>query len=238
MAKVIVSYDGTRNDRDGLALGRLFVAAGATVALAYVRHATESDPARERLAGHEAERLLEAGAASLNIPDAARHVVFSPSTADGLSALAGEIGADVVAFGSEYRTPLGQVSPGSTAQRLLDGGPTAIAVAPAGLRREPIETSIGTVAIVDEANDLAVQETAASLAASLGAALTIGDADLTVVGSRLDAPAGRVMLSGRGQGRLEEATGVVLVLPRQRAITFGRNDEGLAALASAGALTR
>jgi hypothetical protein len=235
MATVIVSYDGTRNDRDGLALGRLFAAAGASVSLAYVRHATEEDPERERLAGREAERLLEAGAQSLSALQHPTRVVFHPSTADGLTALAAELGADVLAFGSDYRTSPGQVRPGPTAQRLLDGGATAIALAPAGLRREPIETSIGTVSIVDEANDPGVQETAASLAAALGAALTIGDADLTVVGSRLDAPPGRVMISGHAQARLEEATGVVLVLPRQRSIAFAAHDP-VAALSGPGAL--
>ncbi len=32
-----------------------------------------------------------------------------PSTAEGLAALAGETGADVIAFGSSYRTPPGSV---------------------------------------------------------------------------------------------------------------------------------
>ena len=42
----IISYDGTPNDDDALALGRLFAQAGATVALAYVRHSREFDPRR------------------------------------------------------------------------------------------------------------------------------------------------------------------------------------------------
>src|SRR5438105_3666057 len=37
--KIIVSYDGTDNDRDALALARTFLAAGSSLALAYVRHA-------------------------------------------------------------------------------------------------------------------------------------------------------------------------------------------------------
>ena len=36
--KIIVSYDDTDNDRDALALGRLFASAGAELSLAYVRH--------------------------------------------------------------------------------------------------------------------------------------------------------------------------------------------------------
>ena len=37
--KIIVSYDGTANDTDALALGRLLARAGGSLELAYVRHA-------------------------------------------------------------------------------------------------------------------------------------------------------------------------------------------------------
>src|SRR5438874_1883013 len=47
--KVIVSYDGTANEDGATALGRLFAAAGAAVALAYVRHTHEPDRNRETL---------------------------------------------------------------------------------------------------------------------------------------------------------------------------------------------
>jgi len=45
---VIVSYDGTANEDDAIALGRVFGSAGAEVSLAYVRHAHEPDVNRER----------------------------------------------------------------------------------------------------------------------------------------------------------------------------------------------
>ena len=41
--KIIVSYDGTANEDDAIALGRLLGQAGAEVALAYVRHSQEPD---------------------------------------------------------------------------------------------------------------------------------------------------------------------------------------------------
>jgi hypothetical protein len=37
-AKVIISYDGTSNDDDALALGKMLARAGFALALAYVRH--------------------------------------------------------------------------------------------------------------------------------------------------------------------------------------------------------
>ena len=59
-AKIIVSYDGTANEDDAIALGRLFARAGAEVSLAYVRHTHEPDSDRETLAQNEAEELLGA----------------------------------------------------------------------------------------------------------------------------------------------------------------------------------
>src|SRR5437879_721987 len=85
--KVIVSYDGTANDQDALALGRLFAEIGAEVALAYVRHTQESEEMRERLEDHEAHALLEGGARSLG-GDVRTHVVLSASTGEGLRKLA------------------------------------------------------------------------------------------------------------------------------------------------------
>ena len=132
--KIIVSYDGTENDTDALALGQLLARAGGSLALAYVRHAADPDPGREQLAQKEAEELLENGARWLGDPDVPRFVVLSPSTPDGLRDLAEREQADVIAFGSEYRTSPGHVAAGTSAQRLLEGGPIAVAIAPAGLR--------------------------------------------------------------------------------------------------------
>src|ERR1700731_4450891 len=91
---VIISYDGTDNDHDALALGRIFGDAGARVSLAYVRHATESDLAAENASQAQAEGLLEGGAQWLGHPEVSRHIVLSGSTSEGLAALAVREGAD------------------------------------------------------------------------------------------------------------------------------------------------
>src|SRR5579885_863437 len=57
-AEIIVSYDGTQNDEDAVALGNLLTATGARLALAYVRHAHEWDSGREVIAQHDAELRL------------------------------------------------------------------------------------------------------------------------------------------------------------------------------------
>ena len=125
MTQVIVSYDGTRNDRDALALGRLFAAAGCEISLAYVRHATEPDPQQEATAQREAEHLLAIGAGLLDGTGVEAHVIVNSSTAEGLATLAAELGADVIAFGSSYRTPAGRVELPHTAEQLLDRGSRA-----------------------------------------------------------------------------------------------------------------
>ncbi len=213
-ADIIISYDGTPNDDDALALGKALAATGAEVALAYVRHSREFDADRELLAQHDAERRLQAGADLLGDPDTPVHVVFSAGTDSGLEQLAQAEGASLIVFGSDYRTPPGRAEPGNTAQRLLDGGPVAIAVACAGLRTRP-GAPIRTVALIGPDADDTARDTAEKLAARLDAELldrADGGADLIVVASGAGAQHGRVVLSGPARAALNAARGSVLVL--------------------------
>ncbi len=213
---IIISYDGTPNDDDALALGRLLGATGARLALAYVRHSREYDPGREQLAEHDAARRLEQGAAWLGESDIARHVVFSASTGEGLAQLAEAEKASLVVFGSDYRTPPGNVEPGASAQHLLEGGPVAVAVAPAGLRAQPNGT-ISSVALFADETDAAAGETVDALAAKLGAKVAAhGEkrVDLLVVGSQPSAPEGRIAISGAARSFLGSVRSAVVVVPR------------------------
>jgi nucleotide-binding universal stress UspA family protein len=222
MSQVIVSYDGTRNDRDALALGRLLERAGAQITLAYVRHAPESDPTREAAAHADAEHLLAAGAELLDSEAVGQRVIHNSSTAEGLLQLAGELGADVIAFGSSYRTPPGHVEVPHTAEQLLDRGiACSLAIAPAGLRREPVEHSIGTVSVYDEGSDPAAQETADSLAHALGAVVTEEEADLLVIASRADAAPGQLIFSATSREQIERAHAPVLLLAHEVSLSFG-----------------
>ena len=220
--KAIISYDGTDNDRDALALGKLLGEAGAALELAYVRHATESEPEREALAQADAEALLAEGANSLGNPDLPRHVVLSASTGEGLSELAVKEGADVVVFGSDYRTPKGHLQPGTSAQRMLEGGPVAVAIAPAGVH-DGIGLSVKTVGAISEVGDRSALETAASLADRLGAEVATkpeSGVDLLVVGSQPLAAPGRVAMTSAAQYVVETSRCPVLVLPRGKTVRF------------------
>src|SRR5436305_3719306 len=132
--KAIISYDDTPNDHDALMLGRVLAEAGAELTLAYVRHTTQAERRREELEEHEAHALLERGARWLDGIDAERRVVVSGSTPDGLKWLGDEEDADIIVFGSDYRTTPGHVVPQRSAETLLEGGSTAVAIAPANYR--------------------------------------------------------------------------------------------------------
>src|ERR1700759_484317 len=100
--KIIVSYDDSDNDRDALALGRLLAVPGAELSLAYVRHSFG-----ESLDQQAAEALLARGAESVGTPEMPKYVVVNPATSVGLAEVAAQEHADVIVFGSEYRTANG-----------------------------------------------------------------------------------------------------------------------------------
>jgi hypothetical protein len=219
--ELVISYDGTVNDDDALMLGRMLQAAGASLSLAYVRHAREYDPRREELGVHDADRRLQQGAVWLEDETIARHVVLDPSTSSGLAALAASLGAAAVVFGSDYRTAPGLVEPGGSAQGLLDGGAVAVGVAAAGLRtrEDPV---LRTISFAGDDAGGAAAATAEALATGAGAELIPGsrEADLIVVDSRASAPNGSVGLDGVTRGWLDSARGSVLVLPRGTALSL------------------
>jgi nucleotide-binding universal stress UspA family protein len=217
----IISYDDSRDDRDALMLGRVLRDAGAKLSLAYVRHAHQAAADREQLAESEAEALLCRGATWLEDSYADRHVVLSASTGEGLGWLAGERGADVIVFGSEYRTRPGHVAIGRSAQTLLQNGPAALALAPAGYADSP-DHEIETIGILSRTADEAAIETAYSLAERLGARVVDGDrgVDLVIVGSRAEARSGRVMITSAAERALEDVTAPVLIVARDAALQF------------------
>jgi nucleotide-binding universal stress UspA family protein len=218
----IVSYDDTTNDHDALMLGRLLADAGANLTLAYVRHSTQSERSREELEAHEAEALLERGARWLGDIEPERRVVVSPSTGKGLQWLAEQEQADLVIFGSDYRTAIGHVAPQRSAQTLLEGGPAAVAIAPANYRSDRTPR-IRTIGVLAAPGDDAAIDTARDLAGAVGAMVTRDEhrVDLLVVGSRVEAPEGRVMITSQAQNEIENAICPVIVVARGVPLSFG-----------------
>ena len=211
----IVSYDDTQNDRDALMLGRILRDAGARLTLAYVRHAVHRCPDEEEFSHHEAHALLERGACWLDEPDTPRRVVMNASTGEGLAWLAAAEQADMIVFGADYRTPRGHVSVGRSAQTLLEGGLSALALAPAEYAAAG-PPDINTVGVLRGTADEAAIETAFSIADRFDATVVDRDraVDLLVVGSRPEAGAGRVMLTSHAANVIEEATSPVVIVAR------------------------
>ena len=150
--------------------------------------------------------------------DVATHVIVSASTDGGLEQLAEAEGASVIVFGSDYRTAPGRAEPGNTAQRLLDGGKVAVAVAAAGRRLHPDEP-IRSIGVATDDVDGSVREIVDALAAKLGASAVVDAGervDLIVVGSQANAPEGRIALGGSARAALNSSRGSVLVLPKGR----------------------
>ncbi|HXD56016.1 MAG TPA: universal stress protein [Solirubrobacteraceae bacterium] len=211
-AKIIVSYDGTANEDDAVALGRLLGQAGGEVSLAYVNHNPESVG--------DTQGILNRGLSLLGDANAATHVVTDRSTPEGLAALAERENADVIVFCSDSHTAKGHVSIGNSAQRLLQGGRTAVAIAPVDFAEQAQIRRI--VAVGD--GDGGARQTAQTLAGALGAevAPVAGeDTDLLVIDSRAEAQLGQVSLSSSAEHLIEIASGAVLVLPRDAQPSFG-----------------
>lgn len=222
MTKIIVSYDGTENDRDALALGGVLASAGASLELAYVRHTHEAESGRERFAADEARALLERGAAAVGQPNLPVHVVLSGSTAQGLRELAVTEKADMIVFGSEYRTAPSHVDPQASARRLLEGGPVAIALAPSGFAESGTK-QFETIVAISEDGDPCAEETAESLAQHFGGVVARhagGTADLLVIGSKPGTVTGRVTISAAADYLIDLASSPVVVLPRGVSVLF------------------
>ncbi len=149
--------------------------------------------------------------------------MLSASTPEGLRALAISEQADVIVFGSEYRTAPGHVDPQASARRLLDGGPVALAIAPAGFAEQG-NYALRTIAAVSEEGDPCTLETAQALAARFGAAIAAhasGEVDFVVVGSKPGIVNGRVTISAAAEYLIELTRCPVLVLPRGVGVGFG-----------------
>jgi nucleotide-binding universal stress UspA family protein len=198
---IVVSYDGTPDDEDAIALGKAFAQRGASISIAYVRHSRLEDPAAEEREERAAAKLLERGAEQFG-GDAETYVLFNPSTAEALRELIEREGFDMIVFGSSYRTPAGHVAPGRAASQFLDNGPCAVGLAPAGYRDD--QPKIEKIAVVSSGSDDAAEQTAKSFGVAVVPA-PAPDADLIVFASRPGASKGHVSISAASEQLAEEA---------------------------------
>jgi nucleotide-binding universal stress UspA family protein len=169
---IIAGVDPRRSDRSPLHLGaRLSQLTGQPlVAMATYPHevtATRASAMFEADMRVDAVAQLDRLAAGF---DAELSVIGASSPARALHAAAVTRSASFVVVGSTHRGPLGRVTPGSTAERLLHGSPCAVAVATPGLTDDWKPRRVG-VAFVDVDEGHEALRAGAALAHAAGAAL-------------------------------------------------------------------
>ncbi|MFI5027630.1 MAG: universal stress protein [Solirubrobacterales bacterium] len=175
--RVLVGFDGRSGSDDALALARaLAETTAAELIVASVRpywpdllgpdgfaRAIESD---QRWIAAEAEKILGA------LPISARALAGGEETG-GLKELAEVESIDLIVLGSTHRAGLARACPGNLGERVLDGAPCAVAVAPRGLAER--NCSLDLIAVGydgSRAADAALRR-AIGLAARTGASLLV-----------------------------------------------------------------
>jgi nucleotide-binding universal stress UspA family protein len=173
--RIVVGYDGGEHAKDALALAAQMRAVDGTVIAACVYPATGpgrgqqlgwamEDAARETLA--EARKQIDADWLSLQ-------PVRGHSSAHGLHILTEDADADLVVVGSSHRGELGRVLVGSTGERLLNGSPCPVAVAPMGYASRAGAPRLIGVAFDGSEEAAAALREGAALARERGATLKV-----------------------------------------------------------------
>ena len=136
MNRIVVGFDGRDEGRDALALGRdLAAAESAELEVAVV----DSDPplpnppsAYEAAVRKRFDELFGEASFELDDSEFARREIRYVSPARGLNELAERERVDLIVIGSTHRGPIGSVFLGAVGERLLNGAPCPVAVAPRG----------------------------------------------------------------------------------------------------------
>jgi nucleotide-binding universal stress UspA family protein len=142
---VVIGFDGSEQGRDALALARALGGPEAKMIAACV-YPYEPAHTGAPVANLDYERSLrEAAEAVLSQADGASETRVIPcgSPARGLHDLAEEVGADLIVAGSTHHGAVGKVIVGSVGEKLLQGSPCPVAIAPKGFASEaarPFET--------------------------------------------------------------------------------------------------
>ncbi|HEX2468286.1 MAG TPA: universal stress protein [Solirubrobacterales bacterium] len=178
MTKILVGFDGSDGARDALRLGKALGRAedaellvGAVIS--YVPLPIEAE-AYERALSEHYDELFDAVQQELAGATFERHELADTSVARALGQLAEDQGANLIVIGSTHRGTLGRVYPGSVGERLLNGAPCAVAVAPRGFARRD-HFGLGVIGIAYDGtpeSKLALTE-GERLAEELGASLKL-----------------------------------------------------------------
>jgi len=183
VSTILIGVDASERSEDAVAFGRrLASASGAHIRLACVfpYDDTPSRAAngvyREFLAADAENTVIRQRAALEDLPAGrvSSCIVANYSPPRALHAICESEQPAVVVVGSTHTGPIGRVTPGSTAERLLHGSPCPVVVVPDGYRTRP-EQPIRRIGVgVDGSTESqAALDAAVELARTLGAHLEI-----------------------------------------------------------------
>src|SRR3954451_11447142 len=175
MTTMLIGVDATARSEDAIAFGRQL--ARTTTADLVVASIVPPPAERGTPKSDDAHTTVRRMSGLLGGVDAERvhiAVIAQRSAAQGLHELAAAESAAVVVVGSTHTGRLGRVRPGSTGERLLTGGPCAVAVVPDGFRtqRDAAIQRIG-VAYDGSAEAKAALDAGVAMARAFGASLEV-----------------------------------------------------------------
>jgi nucleotide-binding universal stress UspA family protein len=130
VSTILIGVDSSARSEDAIALARRLALTGPAGLV--VASIVGSEAARDD--AHLAVRRMSGLLAGIDPERIRTGVVLGRSPAQGLHELAQAETAALVIVGSTHTGHLGRVRPGSTGERLLNGAPCAVAVAPHGYR--------------------------------------------------------------------------------------------------------
>lgn len=176
--KILVGVDGGDTQRDALDLARRFAAVeGSRLVVAHVypspRVARVLDPLYERAVEAEAERILLRARGHLGRLRYETRAIPASSVPRALHRLAREERCDVLVLGSCHRGPVGRAVLGSVAERVVDGAPCPVVVAPRRDRGRSAPLRSIAVAYDGRAESEVALAWAQALAERAGATLTV-----------------------------------------------------------------
>jgi nucleotide-binding universal stress UspA family protein len=165
ISRVIVGFDGSEQGRDALSLGSTFASAGGSELVVACVCERNQDSEMD-------QRFSEVDAALGRRRYRRRELWGSP--ARELTRVAEDTDASLLVVGSTHEGKLSRVLPGSVGERLLNGAPCAVAVAPLGFAKRDgfRERLIGVGYIGNDESRLALGW-AESLARQLGSRLRL-----------------------------------------------------------------
>ena len=143
---IIVAVDGSRRDADALGLaGRLRGVLDAAIVVAHAHpygrfEAMLAEDENEELLRTVTDRVWEQVAEAGDAGDVTMRMLADTSPARALHELARAEEAVLLVAGASERGRVGLVAPGSTSERIVQGSPCPVAVAPAGYARSAPET--------------------------------------------------------------------------------------------------